>query len=493
MTSGHNGIVHLVRAATVVVTGEKAGRRVPVGSGFFVAPGWVLSCAHVVAGTTNPGVLWRGHALVPNRVQLQPAEHGPDTQYAFPDAALLQVDIPDGEPELCVPITTDPPAVKDQVWVYGFNGVRVGRPERDGSLLTVTDATPGQFIRVERGQLAAGMSGGPVLNLNTYAVCGMAKATQLEGPALGGWITSIADALSIVDEPLAERNAAFHADTLPVLRAGQVILGALPKRVQALLTDYAGAVELLRQRLQPPETVAAADVPEWVARQLFRLSLEELAATLLSTRGTLDPERMVVIFDHVACSLTATSSLAWWVPGDAAQLLRVESSTPAPRVLRIGTDEDVTLGLLMRRAAEAEPWAVKPAGGPTSALPTGPHRLPADLVRDLRAAIVHQLGGDEAKWAQQRDQFRERLRTKNVYLQLRLDGDPDVALLTALRAEFPGFRFLIRKRDVVLPADADEVLLDVLPTIDIEGEWWGLNSRRELLEDLNLPVDHRVD
>ena len=44
-----------VRSATVMITGLNAnGQREFLGSGFVVAPGWVLSAAHVVAEAVEP-------------------------------------------------------------------------------------------------------------------------------------------------------------------------------------------------------------------------------------------------------------------------------------------------------------------------------------------------------------------------------------------------------------------------------------------------------
>src|SRR6516162_6624561 len=92
--AGVSGIFDWVRGATVVITGENAdGSREPIGSGFFVAPGWVLSCAHVVAPTQNPRVTWQDHDLEPSTIICRPDAIGPDGRFAFPDTAVLQVPI----------------------------------------------------------------------------------------------------------------------------------------------------------------------------------------------------------------------------------------------------------------------------------------------------------------------------------------------------------------------------------------------------------------
>src|SRR3954469_17943648 len=59
------GIFDWIRGATVRITGLDHGSRVFLGSGFFVAPGWVLSAAHVVAEAVELRLVWRGLELTP--------------------------------------------------------------------------------------------------------------------------------------------------------------------------------------------------------------------------------------------------------------------------------------------------------------------------------------------------------------------------------------------------------------------------------------------
>src|SRR4051794_39635394 len=104
-----SGIFDWVRGATVEITGlDEGGGRQVLGSGFFVAPGWVLSCAHVVAGAVEPRVVWRGQEFAPLTPPIcRPAAADADGTFAFPDTAVLHVPVPDPEPP-CVPVNPDP-------------------------------------------------------------------------------------------------------------------------------------------------------------------------------------------------------------------------------------------------------------------------------------------------------------------------------------------------------------------------------------------------
>jgi hypothetical protein len=504
---GRNGIVELVRAATVVITADVSGVRTPVGSGFFVAPGWVLTCAHVVRKGSRPRVLWRGKELEPTATRVEHGAPWPDGSFGWPDAAALQVQIPVGEPWVpVVPLAAQPPAPGDEVWAYGISQVRGGAPERDGSTLTVANPAPEDepgFLKLQPGQLAGGMSGGPVLNLDTYEVCGITKATQDPRSLRGGWAVSIRDALDAVGDGIAALNAEHHADSLRALRAGQLMLGTLPDKVMAHLVDRPGAERILagylenEVKLSPPVTVKPEQLGEWVARRLFSLNLDQVYAALLAARDILRKETAISIFDHVVCCLTVGERLGWWVPGEAAETLRSESDKETPRIVWVGTDEDATVCLLLRRMAGAGPVDRLAVGGPASARVDGPSGLPAETCADVEAEIRRQLGVDdegERGWSRAEIQslFVDQFRVANIFLQLSVDAGLDASTLRRVADEFPGFRFIIHKRDLDVPDGVDDVVLRLFPAIDKTSEWFGLLTRGRLLHQLGLPSEHRV-
>ncbi|RAJ77669.1 trypsin-like peptidase [Streptomyces sp. PsTaAH-137] len=166
------------------------------GSGVFVAPGWVLTCAHVVVkGLRGTG---EGGAVVGKEVgvtftdsggtegvavavvdwaapQEPPDDHG--QVWPAPDMALLRLRDPVSHD--CVWIGDRPrPGLRDVAY-YGCTD-EFGEREITGRLARLSgEAGNGAFVRLNRqDEVEPGMSGGPVLDLRTGAVVGLVKASR---------------------------------------------------------------------------------------------------------------------------------------------------------------------------------------------------------------------------------------------------------------------------------------------------------------------------
>jgi hypothetical protein len=494
MRAGLGAIIEMVRSATVVITARTpGGARVPVGSGFFVAPGWVLSCAHVVANRADLRVVWHGREFTPASVTCEPKAHNGPGSWPFPDAAVLHLEeLAQDDTQTCVPVAAHPPPAGSRVWVYGVSAIRTGYAERDGSVLTVANAPPGddELIRLQGGELYAGMSGGPVLSLDTYEVCAVTKATQQKGPNLGGWAVPIGAVMDAVLPAvcLAELNRRRHAGGLPALRQDQLTLGRLPELARAALLDRPGAVAVLARHLEelglaaPP--LREDEVAEWVARRLFALDLSQLLDALRTVIDLLGPERTLYVFDVVACSLPVDDRPSWWISGDAALALDAEVRRPAPRMVRIPSDNDVTVYLLLWRAFHVRPSVLSPVGpwsGERSA-----EAVPPDLRRDIEAEIRHGLGLTDEDWNDRETRVRAvaELGRMQAFVQVRLDSPPDAGLLRTLPRAFPGLRLFVRSRSLRMPDGVDDVVLDLLPAGDAASESTGLWRRRYLRRNL---------
>lgn len=151
----------------------------PQGTGFFVAPDLVLTCAHVVERAQNVGkaasiqVLWKG--------QSYPASISASSATDFPDLALLSVAIPN-HPCVLLAGSAEP---RDELYTFGYPA-----SEPNGASTTFSsEGWLGQnydVLRLKEGQVSSGMSGSPVLNEKIGSICGIIEATRDPRSTLGG-------------------------------------------------------------------------------------------------------------------------------------------------------------------------------------------------------------------------------------------------------------------------------------------------------------------
>jgi hypothetical protein len=175
-------LLSLLRAATVRI--DVGG--VHSGSGFFVAPGHVVTCHHVIEPALVPepdwgmvgihdstGAVWR----VTDRSRFNKDA----------DLASLRVNGSAGAPvaRLDEGVGTD-----DQLYTWGFPS-----DKQDG--VPATFETEGRrggqesWIKFKSGQVVKGMSGAPLLNRRTGGVAGIMKRTRGAEQDLGGYGISV--------------------------------------------------------------------------------------------------------------------------------------------------------------------------------------------------------------------------------------------------------------------------------------------------------------
>ncbi|WP_445269018.1 VMAP-C domain-containing protein [Streptomyces sp. DSM 41634] len=194
----------LVQAATVRVHAPPGGydnpgshRTGPTwGSGFFIAPGWVLTCAHVVGeggaavrltgrevgitfssgahGATGT-VTGRVECVLPERLEERRPRRG--ALWDLPDLALLRVLAPVSH--ACVWLTDRSRPRFDEVAYFGCTE-DLGTPEITGRTTRLRgSAGNGAAIRLgDDDEIDPGMSGGPVVDLARGEVVGVLKARR---------------------------------------------------------------------------------------------------------------------------------------------------------------------------------------------------------------------------------------------------------------------------------------------------------------------------
>ncbi|MDJ0379292.1 trypsin-like peptidase domain-containing protein [Streptomyces sp. G-G2] len=197
----------LLQAATVRVHAppngyERPGTGATWGSGFFIAPGWVLTCAHVVgeggAGMRLTGrevgitfssggdgatgtVAGRVECVMPERLEQRRAA-GPGL-WELPDLALVRVLAPVSH--ACVWLTDRARPRFDEVAYFGCTE-DLGAPEITGRT-TRLRGTAGNGAAIRLGSdddIEHGMSGGPVVDLARGEVVGVVKARGRGGGGL---------------------------------------------------------------------------------------------------------------------------------------------------------------------------------------------------------------------------------------------------------------------------------------------------------------------
>ena len=181
------------------------------GAGFFVAPGKVLTCVHVIGNSAALAVRWErdGHPVLEIPVSGRAAvlaHRGrpiPALDRDYPDIAVLEVDVLGGHP--CVQIDREWPSSEDRFLVFGYP-VEGGAVQLTPARLTYRathGVAPTAYLDLASDTIKPGMSGAAVLNLRTGAVCGVVVASKHpahpDGALAIGWSAIAGDLGEVLD------------------------------------------------------------------------------------------------------------------------------------------------------------------------------------------------------------------------------------------------------------------------------------------------------
>ncbi|MER5882922.1 trypsin-like peptidase domain-containing protein [Streptomyces sp. NPDC001941] len=187
------------------------------GTGFFVAPGLVVTCAHVAGATAGAEVPvhWRGREHAGVVLAASPAPAGPRGLWPFPDLAVVRVPEVAGHP--CVWLEDSEPPSGSEVTVVGYSDVYgQGLSERTAELTRRGSEGPhgARMTGLVGGEVNRGLSGGPALNHGTGGVFAVVKATRKPDSTMGGVGTPVG-ALRLLDadvyRELVRAHDLFHA------------------------------------------------------------------------------------------------------------------------------------------------------------------------------------------------------------------------------------------------------------------------------------------
>ncbi|HSF74517.1 MAG TPA: serine protease [Microcoleus sp.] len=178
------------------------------GTGFFVAPQLILTCAHVVK-SANPekiDVFWpyKNQHYIASRENLQLQKHL--------DLAILKLNFPDLD-HPCVNFDLSSPELSDDLFSYGYPQ---DYPDGDSATFKYEgESTKNNSLlyKLKGGQANYGASGSPLLNQRTGKVCGILNISRNPNMDLGGRAVPVTIIIDQFPE-LAELNQRFHQNNL---------------------------------------------------------------------------------------------------------------------------------------------------------------------------------------------------------------------------------------------------------------------------------------
>jgi hypothetical protein len=289
-----------------VVKLSEVGGKGRTGSGFFVAPGHILTCAHVVESDTGQQCPFRVEGDF-GTTEAMPERLRPD---GLADLAILQISTKDHPIVLLGGVAE----IGDPVWTIGFvtrqNELRIepsaGEIEGERRARLETGGPEYTLIKFKGGQIVPGMSGSPLLNRRTGQVCGAVARTLNEQSNTGGLAVPFRIILACYPE-ISVHQSEYHKKN-PDWRALNLTLPS------AELTD-AQIAEILLSFPEGPG-VFVGDVPSDIISAFYTLDSGSSSVTvqlannlrLRSRRGGVKPYALTLSLGNPALM----SSVDYW-------------------------------------------------------------------------------------------------------------------------------------------------------------------------------------
>ena len=190
------------------------------GTGFFVSPGRVVTCAHVIRGARNLSVTWQGRPPV----SATSAKASPPLEsvtggglYPLPDLAVIDLGAEAeawGHP--CVCLSAGPPVLGTTgsgLYLEGYTEeFKADFPALTGASTEFeAEVREGGHVlfKFKRGQVRPGYSGSPLLDRRAGAVVGIVDASRNVDTDLGGFAVPVAELIAAFAD-MAAANREFH-------------------------------------------------------------------------------------------------------------------------------------------------------------------------------------------------------------------------------------------------------------------------------------------
>ncbi|GHO50082.1 trypsin-like peptidase domain-containing protein [Ktedonospora formicarum] len=231
-----------------------------LGTGFFVAPGYILTCAHVVrqayeSGRTLLAYSSMGTSLGEARIERyeysvvhnQLLPHDPQASEIYPDLALLRIAL---TTHPCVYLDTRAIMEKDELSSCGFNEKRFAGGDEVAFVAEGKSWLDERryLLKLREGQAQHGLSGAPLLHTRNGTVCGVMQQTRGSQSDVGGRAIPTRAVLEALPELVALQQLAHQEDSRwlncldprqrhELVRATGAFTGQRPVRIVDLCSD----------------------------------------------------------------------------------------------------------------------------------------------------------------------------------------------------------------------------------------------------------------
>jgi Trypsin-like peptidase domain len=478
------------------------------GTGVFVAPGLLATCAHNLAPDgTAPTVQYRGH---PYPAEVLVAEPGPPQAdarvYSVPDVALLRVGTLDHD---TVPLTESEPVEGAELYCWGW--IVVDRVVMSDPLLLTAGAarelgegseSEARLLKVDGAQVREGSSGAGVIDLASGQLIGLMKVSTDPRFVAGG----SAIPTSLMLRTFADARHDVRAANAEATRDADVV-GRQRARFGPIWDDLLDAANLTPEQARPllrklGSTWNERFRGEDVANVLLHRELDDLAAGMVElatiSRQVEAAQRLLEL--SLPFVLLRTRP---WVVDDGVAMLAAERSLPRPRVVHFSVSLERTVRLYTARAATpSERCRLVPLtpldGGP----PVPGTVLPVGFVRTVQAELLDEMGGTlfdptdpdqvdalEREWLEWQT---DALRAGQRLLFLLPPGTADARTIDDLRSVFPGCAFALRSEKLTdsLAQDVDRVL-NLPRSLTDPDETWGEDRFGQTMNRIERAANRR--
>jgi hypothetical protein len=302
-----------VARATVAVHSDGQHR----GSGFFVQPDLVTTCAHVLSGHPDEVEVRYERETLPARVVLRvPPEEGTGPLYAFPDLCFIRLNEPLDHPFVSL---ADTPELPDRLKVVAQARSLASAEPAEATLLLDVVGRAGQYVRVKGDEITSGMSGAPAFDPRTGLVHGVVKASQdRKAPRGGLFVPATYVALALTENAEVLQSRATHRRPLSIPAGSPV---------RELIVAQDRASDRLAYRIvdDPSLTQSTVYVRQRLSRYAIVRSSAEPLAVLQTVEAAVSAHRHVLLTGAAGAGKTtllgyvARRTAEWWLDPDPVQ------------------------------------------------------------------------------------------------------------------------------------------------------------------------------